>query len=190
MTENTKNNMDASIWTPEVLRFVEAEVQHQTRPVAQRFHLADGERAELESHVRGAVLQALAAKYDATRARVRTFAARTTRYSLLAWTVREAKRRALFVPMTDAREAYADNLPLPGSEGIRRQALAESVRRTVRALSPQARRACELYMKLGNLTAVQSALHKSARDFYGSVWPACRKEFIAVWKRNGFSKDA
>lgn len=190
MTENTKNNTGASIWTPEVLRFVEAEIHHQTRPVARRFHLADGEREELESHVRGAVLQALAAKYDDARARVRTFAARATRYSLLAWAARETRRRTIFHSLTDARAEYANNLPLPDSDGVRRQALADAVRCTVRALSPQSRRVCELYMKLGNLTAVRTALHKSARDFHGSVWPVCRMEFIEAWKRNGFSKDA
>ncbi len=164
---------------------VETIIACQVNRAARHFRLCELEREELTSHIRSEVMSAIQTKYDSKRANVCTFAHWVAKNCLCKWIKAEVKRRKHFVSMTPELEARIAELPAPDPAHDAALLRIARVRQTVAALPPLYRRICELYMQLGTLEKVQQALHKSSRDFYGTIWPRCQDAFKKIFEKSG-----
>ncbi len=164
---------------------VETTIACQVNRVARNFRLCELEREELTSHIRSEVISAIQTKYDPKRADVCAFAHWVAKNRICKWIKTEVKRRKHFVSMTPELEARLAELPAPDPAHDAALLRIARVRQTVAALPPLYRRICELYMQLGTLEAVKQALHKSSRDFYGTIWPRCQDAFKKIFEKSG-----
>ena len=164
----------------------------QVLKVARAYHLSESERDELAADMTYEVRTAVWKNFDGKKARYATFFARVLHSRLNSWQKKTIRRRRVFVPMSDTVEEMMNSfVDVLAEERVRGAFTADEfereqriirVRQTVARLSPLNQRICKLYMKTFSTRKVADLLKINQNEFFHSVWPACKKEFIGIWK--------